>query len=307
VDERLTLSLGVRWNEEEKEQYLSAPAIPYTKIGDTWSNVSPTFVASWALTDEINMYGKIANGWKSGGFNSEAANQADFLKSYDPEEIISYEIGLKSRWLDNRLQVNAAVFQNELEEMQFTVFTGGTGASSTVDNAGKATIRGFELELLAKPTESLTISLNYGYLDPEYDEFIDVDPFTGQVGDFKDSRDFPMSAENTASIGLEYAIGNFDWGTLTGRLDWSYQDEYVHYVNPNQNATSLLDSYHLLNGRLTLSEIQVGDGQTLQIAAWGKNLTDEDYRVSTIPLVDMWTVSYFGEPRTYGLELSYQF
>ena len=93
---------------------------------------------------------------------------------------------------------------------------------------------------------------------------------------------------------------------MTARLDWSYQDDYVPYVNPVQNAVSQIESYDLLNARLTLSEIPVGDGQSLQIAAWGKNLTDEDYRVSTIPF-GLWTVSYFGEPRTYGVELSYQF
>ncbi|MCB1675629.1 MAG: TonB-dependent receptor [Halioglobus sp.] len=309
ADERLTLSLGVRWNEEEKEQYLvhpdAFPVIPYTEVDDTWNNVSPTFVVSWALTDEINVYGKVANGWKSGGFNGESMTQEAFVESYDPEEITSYELGLKSRWLDNRLQVNAAVFENELDDMQFTVFTGG-GASSTVDNAGKATIRGFELELLAQPLDALTVSVNYGYLDPEYDEFLEVDPFTGETADFKDERDFPYAAENTASVGLQYEVGVSDWGLLTARLDWSYNDDYVPFTNPGQNATSQLDSYELLDARLTLSEIPLGDG-SLQVAAWGKNLTDEDYRTTTIPFVGLWTVSYFGEPRTYGVELSYQF
>ncbi|MCB1676052.1 MAG: TonB-dependent receptor [Halioglobus sp.] len=310
ADDRLTLSVGVRWTEEDKEQYIfhpdAFPVIPFTEVDDSWSNVSPTFIASWELTDDISVYGKVSEGWKSGGFNGESTTQELFVQPYDPEEVTSYELGLKSRWLDDRLQVNLAAFENKLEDMQFTVFISGGGAASTVDNAGKATIRGFELEVLAQPIEPLTISLNYGYLDPEYDEFLEVDPFTGETGDFKDSRDFPYAGENTASLGLQYDVAVYDWGHLTARLDWSYQDDYVPYVNPAQNAVSQIDSYDLLNARLTLSEIPVGDGQSLQIAAWGKNITDEDYRTSTIPF-GLWAVSYFGEPRTYGLELSYQF
>lgn len=312
ASDRLTLSFGARWTREEKDQYIyhpdADPVIPYTTGDDKWNNVSPAFIASWELTDEINVYGKVSQGWKSGGFNGESTDRESFLKSYDPEEITSYELGMKSRWLDNRLQLNMAAFENKLKDMQFSVFTGGGGASSTVDNAGKATIRGFELELLAQPVEELIISANYGYVDPKYDEFIDVDPFTGEVGNLKDSRDFPYTAKNTASIGIDYTVGNFDWGMLSARLDWVYNDEYVPYVNPEQNATSQIDSYDLLNARVTLSEIPLGNsGQTLQVAAWGKNLTNEHYRTSTIPFVDLWTVSYFGEPRTYGLELSYQF
>lgn len=310
LNDRLTLSFGLRWTEETKEQYISHPdsfpVIPFTETDKTWTNLSPVFVASWALSDEINVYGKIANGWKSGGFNGEATTQALFLRPYDPEEITSYELGIKSRWLDNRLQINATVFQNEIDDMQFSVFISGGGAASTVDNAGKATIRGFELEMLARPIDDLLISFNYGYLDPEYDEFIEADPFTGLTGDFKNDRDFPYAADNTASLGIQYNIGNFDWGDLSLRLDWSYQDDYVPYVNPTQNSVSQIDSYDLLNARITLSEIPVGDGQALQFSVWSKNITDEDYRISTIPF-GLWATSYFGDPRTYGVDLTFEF
>ncbi len=310
LNDRLTLSFGLRWTEEEKEQYIfhpdAAPIIPFTETDKTWTNLSPSFVASWALTDAINVYGKAASGWKSGGFNGESTTQALFLQPYDPEEVTSYELGTKSRWLNDRLQINAAVFQNKLEDMQFTVFVSGGGAASTVENAGKATIRGFELELLARPLEDLLVSANFGYLDPQYDEFIEVDPFTGLTADFKNDRDFPYAGEYTASVGLEYSIGAFNWGALSARLDWSYQDDYVPYVNPTQNSASQIESYQLLNARLTLSEVPVGEGKTLRLAAWGKNITDEDYRVSTIPF-GLWATSYFGEPRTYGVDLTFEF
>lgn len=310
-NDRLTLSLGLRWTKEEKEQYIyhpdSSPVLPYTEADKSWTNVSPSFTASWEINDDTNIYGKIANGWKSGGFNGEAATQESFYQSYDPEEVTSYELGIKSRWLDNRLQINAAIFQNDLEEMQFSVFQGGATAVSTVDNAGEATIRGLELELLARPSDKLTISLNYGHLDPKYDEFLEVDPTTNQLTDFKNERDFPYAARNNTSASLEYFMGSFAWGEVTARLDWSYQGSYVPYVNPDQNRVSKTASYELLNARLTLAEIPLNsERQNLQLSVWGKNLTNEDYRVNTIPF-GLWTTSYFGDPRTYGVDISYQF
>jgi len=309
-DDRVTLTLGLRWTKEEKVQTIyhpdSMPVIPLTEADKSWTNVSPSFVASWAVRDDINVYGKIANGWKSGGFNGEAQTQALFLQPYDPEQVTSYELGIKSRWSDNRVQVNAALFQNELEDMQFSVFVSGGAAASTVDNAGKASIRGFELELMAQATDNLLLTFNYGYLDPEYKEFIDVDPFTGQSGDFKDVRDFPYAGENTASLGVEYTFGEFAGGELSGRLDWSYQDDYVPYTNPTQNAVSQIEAYDLINARISLSDIPVGEDRSLQVAAWVKNLTDEEYRVNTIPF-GLWATSYFGDPRTYGVDLSYHF
>jgi iron complex outermembrane receptor protein len=80
----------------------------------------------------------------------------------------------------------------------------------------------------------------------------------------------------------------------------------VPYIEPAQNATSLIKAYSLLNGRLTLGNVPVGNGQFLRFALWGKNLLDKEYRINTIPF-GIWTASYFGDPRTYGVEASYDF
>jgi len=80
----------------------------------------------------------------------------------------------------------------------------------------------------------------------------------------------------------------------------------VPYTNPTQNAVSQIEAYDLINARISLSDIPVGEDRSLQVAAWVKNLTDEEYRVNTIPF-GLWATSYFGDPRTYGVDLSYHF
>ena len=307
--DRLTLTLGARWTEETKDTYIDHPndvdaqgnPAPFSgRAKKSFDNVSPTFVAAWDASDNVNIYGKIANGWKAGGFNGEAPFEAAFTTPYDAEEILSYELGIKSRWNDNRLQVNGAYFYNESTDMQMSIFVAGSSAASIVQNAGEATIQGFEVELVALPIPELELAASYGYLDTTYNEFIE------NGVDVKEQKDFPYAPRNSASLSAEYTVATGSWGDLTARLDYEFVDRHVPYIEPSQNATSEVRPYGLLNGRVTLANVPVGDGQTLKFALWGKNLADKEYRINTIPF-GLWTASYFGDPRTYGVEATYEF
>ena len=161
LEDRLTVTLGARYTEESKDQYIdhpitTAPVTPFSAdSNDDWSNFSPAVTLNWAFTDALNVYARYAEGWKSGGYNGESDSLAAFLMAYDPEEVSSYELGLKSRWLDDRLQLNAAVFRNDISDMQLAIFLADAAASSVVTNAGKATVQGFEIEILAQPLDNL--------------------------------------------------------------------------------------------------------------------------------------------------------
>ncbi len=300
--QQLSLTAGIRYTEEDRDQYIKHPNTSTGGVdafdeqgSDTWSNTSGTFIAGWDFSDDINVYAKVAQGWKSGGFNGEAPTAVTFQEGYDPEEVIAYEIGLKSRLLDDRLQLNVAAFYNDITDMQVSVFLEGSGgASSNVQNAGGATTQGLEVELVYQVVEALQLSANYGYLDVEYNEFIE------NGVDVKNAKDVPYAPENMMSLALDWSLGTWSWGDLDLHLDWSYNDNYVPYIEPSQNATAQIDSYNILNGNLMLSEVPVGKDMTMQFSLWGKNLTDEEYRQNTIPF-GLWTVSYFGDPVTYGL------
>lgn len=308
LSDRLTTTVGLRYTKEDKDQYVFHPQASTGGVGafnvsdsDSWSNTTGTLVANYALTDNVNVYGKLAQGWKAGGYNGEAPSADAFFDSYEPEEVLSHEVGLKSRFMDDRLQLNAAVFMNDISDMQFSVFLEGTGgAASTVDNAGAATITGIEVELVAQLTDSLRLGANFGALDAEYDEFIEL----GQ--NVKDAKDFPYAPDNTMSIDLDWTIIQSDWGAIDAHIDWSRKSDYVAYTNPDQNATGQLGSYSIVNARLSLSEVQMGDSARMQVSAWGKNITDEEYRENIIPF-GLWTVSYWGQPATYGIDLRVDF
>lgn len=312
-EEQLTVSLGLRWTEEEKDQYIDHPGMFTEQTDDTFDNISGTLALSWAFTDEINGYVRYAEGWKSGGFNGEAADSGEFLAGYEDEEVASYEIGFKSLLWEDRLQLNAAVFYNEFDDFQLSVFE-GQNASSVVFNVPEYETSGFEIEAMALVTEYLELNLSYGYLDAEFKEF------PGEFDFFdKDDAGIPYTPENSLSIGANWTIARTGHGVWDLHVDYTYIDDHVPFIDPDQVATSQLDDRSLLNARLALAEVALGEG-SLAVALWGKNITDEDYRINTIPFggVDQrvdpnggsgvgWTTSYFGNPRTYGLELNYQF
>jgi iron complex outermembrane recepter protein len=317
--EQLTLTLGLRWTHEEKDQYIEhilvssddattgtnyasdVTLLPYTKSNETWSNFSPSFIASYMIDDDTTAYAKVANGWKSGGFNGEADTAAIAQMPYDEETVTSYELGLKSRWLSDRLQTNAAVFQNDIKDLQLSEFVGTSGYSQ-IQNAGEATIQGAELEVIAAVAKGFNVNVNYGYLDAEYDKFISYGM------DIKDSARFPYTPEEKYSVGLEY-FSSLGFAELSARLDWSYTSDFYVYHDRAAAELTKVEDFAVLNARITLADINVGAGkQRLKVALWGKNLTDEEYRLNGIPFTQAgYAVNYYGDPRTYGIDLSYSF
>ncbi len=313
-DNRLKITVGGRFTGEEKDFHKlrvesnGRVSVPYTDVQDSYQDFSPMLAISWDISEESTVYAKIAEGFKSGAFNHAATTVDTFRDGFDPESLISYELGLKSRWLDQRLQLNGAIFYSDYEDIQISNFKADPNAGnvSVIDNAGKANISGAELELVALLTEGLTLNASYGYLDGDYEEYKVFVPALNTVVDVKDQREFPMLSHNTANLALSYDRPLGEVGDLQIRLSWSYIDDMAMFAE-NSDST-YIDAYSLVSGRVAIGNISMGADGALEVALWGKNLTDEEYFNSGIDFGAFgFTVNQFGEPRTYGIELSYEF
>lgn len=311
--EQLDITAGLRYTEDKRSAFLFNETLGHSTIDDkltnrdSWDNISYLLTANYALNQDINVYGTYSTGYNGGGFNSRASTISGWEEVIEEEELDSYELGIKSSWFDNQLRINAAVFYNDYMDMQIAVFEAGSGgASSRIVNAGEASYRGFEVEILARITEGLTLEMTYGYLDAEFDEYRALNPVTNQVENIADVTTVSRAPENTASAGMEYRFQPFTFGTLSTRIDLSYTDEFVFH--PFQNQFDAADSRTLVNARVTLNDIAVGDNGSLRVSAWSKNITDEEYQEWGI---DFATLGYagniFGQPRTFGLDLVYEF
>lgn len=338
LTEKLSLSTGVRYTDEEREQNHTVTDIPSgfvflntynqtfgglpqdypTKIDGT--NVSPRVSLSYHLAEEVMTFFTYAKGFKSGGFNARSATPLQW-GPYEDMEVASYELGIKSMWWDNRLRFNLTAFYQDLSDMQAQVNAVDpgnqqSGYSAVIQNAAEATVAGFELEVIAQLTENLNINAGYGYTDADYDEFDSFDPVTGAVSDISSDRAFEFAPEDSYNLSLAYTFPAFsDNGRLYGRLDWSGQSE-MHVtpkISGNEDLTQ--DSYDIINARLTYGDIAVGDG-TLSIAAWVRNLADEEYKIGGWEInagdpafggLGRTATSQFGEPQTYGVDVTYRF
>jgi len=187
------------------------------------------------------------------------------------------------------------------------VFEAGSGgASSRITNAGEATYMGLELEVIALLSENVSVDLNYGYLDAEFDEYNARNPVTNQIENIKDVVTVTRAPENTASLGLQYSTANTGMGRLSARLDVSYTDSMVFH--PFQNQFDSSDSRTLLNARVTLDELTMGENGDLRLSAWVRNLTDEEYREWGIDFGTLgWAGNTWGQPRTFGFDAVYSF
>ncbi len=313
VTEDLEITAGLRYTDDEREAFLFSENLNHVDFDDrlidddSWDNISYLFNVNYAVNEDMNVYATYSTGFNSGGFNARSSTLSAWEDPVDEEEIDSYELGLKADWFDSRLRTNIALFYNEFTDIQIAVFEAGSGgASSRLVNAGAATYFGVELDAVAVLAEGLIMDLTYGYLDAEYDEYLAVDPATDLETDLSGITTVPRAPEHTANIGLQYDFAPFSFGQLSGRVDANFTDEFTFH--PFQNQFDRARSRWLVNARVSLNDVQLGDSGSLRISAWGKNLTDEEFEEWGI---DFGTLGFagnvFGRVRTYGLDVVYNF
>jgi iron complex outermembrane receptor protein len=303
LTDRLGFTGGVRYTEDQKELKQVAPFLRDHRKDFSRFNWSATL--DFKVNDEVMTYGRVATGYKAGGMNARSAND-----SYKPEDLVSYELGVKSELFGRRLRLNAAVFYVDHEDMQTQQFEpGSAGVLSNTVNAGQAEYRGIEAEIEALLTDRLTFSGSFGYLDRDFKEFWIHNPMTDQPEDIADSaRD--SHSKTTATAALQYDFPRLSIGRFSARLEYNYRAKYYSFVTTVGTPFNDLianDGRGLLDARLALSEISFS-GADLSLALWGKNLIDEEYRAFGVDLGALGVAgNVYGEPRSYGVDLNIRF
>jgi iron complex outermembrane receptor protein len=130
-----------------------------------FNNFSPKIGVQYHPTDDVMVYGSFSKGYKTGGWTTRLSNPLPYAPGFGPEKATTYEGGVKSELLDRHLQINAAVFLTEYKGIQLNF---QQGVSPTIQNAGDARIKGFEVEVTAAPIEGLTLTGSVGFTDAKY-------------------------------------------------------------------------------------------------------------------------------------------
>ncbi|MET0270820.1 MAG: TonB-dependent receptor [Sphingomonas sp.] len=308
VTYRLTDALsvigGLRYTKDEKRLVQTRPLA--RMLSNSWNRVNYSATLQYQASPDLMIYGRVASGYKAGGFNARAVNDG-----YEPESLTAYEIGIKNQLFDRRLRLNAALFYNDLKDKQLNQFLAGSGgASSIAVNAGSATLKGAELEIEALPFQGLRLNGAIGYVDRDFKTFVVRDPVSNALVDVADQARFSYSAGATYNLGGEYAIRDVAGGELSARLDYAYRSKVYFNVVPQfvpfDEAISA-PGFGLLDGRIQLGGVPLG-GTTATFSLWGKNLTDKTYRTSGTDFGALgFAINTYGEPRTYGVDARIRF
>lgn len=227
--------------------------------------------ANYRWSPELMTYAQVSTGYKGGGINPRPYF-ASQVQPFNPETLTTYEIGFKSDLFDRKVRLNASAFYNDYKNMQIQLQLCPAFADpfpcAALANAGNAHVKGLELEATVKPVAGLTLEGNVGYLDFKYTS---VNALTGITKGMK--APFNNNWQASASIQYEASLGSA--GTLTPRIDWTYQSSF--YYNAVNTPLDLVDARGLFNARLTYED--TNKNWSLSVAV--SNLGNKFYYLGT--------------------------
>lgn len=308
INEQWTLTVGARYTYEEKEASQSqSPTALYTtmpinlvppagpsasahsipKQKRTENDFSPQADIQWRPTNDSMYYFSLRQGFKGGGFDfqldcpeNNAGRDCNDDFEFEDEKVLAAELGTKLTLLDGSMQLNAALFWMQYDDLQVSTIDSFT-TTFNVGNAAEATSQGLEVEWSWAPLDTLTLVANVAYLDATYDDFPGAPCNTSQVLSMTCPTPPPESTQNLAGRELPYSpeysgafSAEFTWPlgsnvelVAFGRA--AFKDDFFLILDLDPNLKQ--DSYWLLDARLGVAA-QNGKWNVMLI---GRNLGDE--------------------------------
>ncbi len=298
--DRFAASIEGRYAHDEIGQVGVGFGVTTTRAA-TYKRFSPRLSANYKITPDVMLYGVVSRGNSPGSFNTNAglAAAAPQFNNIKEEQLTNYEVGIKSAWLENRLIANLTAYQMDWKDQQLLVVipypnltyspTAPTGSINAqqfltgqfTTNAGSSKLKGFELELEARPMENLSVRATVSYVDAKYEDFCSPQAWLlnptallypnyigcGQVAGKTLFQQPPL----TTSLLVSYERPlTENWKGFVS-TDWAYMDKkYGSEVNVNWTPSANIVNFHI-----------GGERDRLRIEAFVMNLTDEDSPVRT--------------------------
>lgn len=299
VTEQLALTLGLRYTRDDKTYTLSqvtfwdqtladfaeqlgagtltptSPCDPRptgscvsqepVSGGDVFSSTTPRFALEYQWTDDVMTYVSASKGFKAGGTNDSVA---DIDTPFQPEELWSYEAGIRSEFLNNRARLNLTYFDMDYEGKQITVAPTSDYELACYNrcttNAGDASISGWEMEAQFAATQNLQLHANVGLLDAEWTSVI---PGAGvSLG-----TPFARTPELSYNLGGRYNFELDNGMALVASVDYAYKDE--QQSSPQESTTLTIPEYNLLNLRLSI----LSPSGDWSVSLFCSNCANEEY------------------------------
>ncbi len=324
----LTLGGGIRYHRERRkfeltssampsESLFTARVLPETDRRDTrnaWTGDAQLGYTPFANEcGTLLAYLRYARGFTGGRFNADLTIEGgnEIRQRIDPVRPVlgeGLEFGLRSRWWDDRVILDAAVFRYWYQDLQvFDIVDEVTNLPLPQLFNGDADVLGAEAELQLRPLAGLLVAANLGWLDAEYDDFA-VTKLVRRGGraqplptdfDYHGNRLEAAPAWSFAVL-AEYEIPLFGWGALVPRYGVNYRSKA--YLDPQMLDPISQDGYWLHDARIAYRT----RGERIELAFWVRNLLDQPYKIDAFAIAREFNtiLEVWGEPRMYGVTLS---
>ena len=311
ITDQLSITAGGRYYDTEVDS--SAASDGFANSGPTSnagiqseSGFNPRVLAEYTPSDELNLFASASKGFRIGGLNGnvpellcadEIAERGASPTSYDSDELWSYELGAKSNFADNRVSLNASLFFIDWTGIQQQNLL-SCGFNFT-ENAGEAESKGFEVELNAAPTDSLSLTLGVGYTSAEItDDGGVVGVAVGDKIQGVPDWTFTGSAEYSFDI-------NREWGGAF-RVDANHYGDSFSANNESSAAEQRLrEAWSAVNIRLTAFN------DKYEVTLFADNLADERASLADNRSIAAETPGrqrlVTNRPRTFGVEARMHF
>lgn len=331
LGDRWHFTLGGRYSDDNRKAHRDNSRVAFGFAGtptgvpafaadydEDFGKFNPSFTVEYDLNAVSNVYAKVDTAYKAGGTSQRSTSLINFERGFDEEDLISYEVGYKGDLADSRVRLNAAVFYMKYDDYQQSVPTGTNAGERDFVNIPDADITGLELDVSVAITDDLVGTVSYGYLDTQFGSktitYLALDPSNPPdgVSPITDTltEDLALAAAHSATVALDYTHP-VSFGLFSASINAQYQERTNSGVS---EPTGYLDNRTLVGINTGLSEIELGAGYgRLKLVLWGKNLLDQEYYIGNVrqPQFEQLGlgggVGTFGDPRTYGVTVEYEF
>ncbi len=332
--DRLTLTAGLRYTREKKsgtfEQFhvagIDLSTLPAAianaartireQFNPTNANLSTSFsdnslsglaTLSWQFADNGLAYATYSRGNKSGGLNLTAL-PVGIKPEVAPEKVDSYEVGLKTQWLDRKVTFNLAGFWTEISDYQTAIteqVTDTVNYRQYIANIPGVRSRGFEGDLSVAPSEWFSFYASAAYADTTYSDYPNAPqaPERLNIGGLQDltGEQLPGVPKFTYTLGGDAsaplgALGGRDL-SLYGHADFSHRSSFNTSSSNSRYAD--VPGYGIANARIG---IRTEDG-LFDLSIWVRNLFDKNYFQTLSAANTGLVTALIGEPRTIGATL----
>ena len=314
VSDVLTIGLEARYNDDEFE---SVPAGSSSAVSGSFDAFLPKLTVRLQPSDNLLVYANAAKGNKPGTLNtSEGLPAQDQL--VDEENATSFEVGVKSLSMDNRVETNLALYTIDWRDMQLTstraaVVNGQPRTFSILENVGESSITGLELDLSVRVNDAWNIRLGYAYTDSEIERFVQSVDAGAQAGSafreaaliagYSSSGDVIISGTQLPQTSEQQAIlSNVFNGGMNNGWSWFLRADLTY------NSERYAQVYNLAHtGDRQIVNLRGGfRSDNIDIELWIDNATDDDTSPALIRYVQGRNLTFNPFDRAIGVTLPEQ-